>query len=102
MAPILDAPGPALSAGTVALRYITNGSGSGHVVLTEYGRGEPMELVNTTNNDFHHFTNPDVFLLNSPYQEPRYETRGFFKTDAIPDPNSRIPPACRLEMCAQR
>src|SRR5437667_11311173 len=33
--------------GTVDIRYITNGSGNGHVVLSEYGRGEPLESVNT-------------------------------------------------------
>src|SRR5450631_1354356 len=63
--------------GTVAIRYITNGSGTGHVVLAEYGRSEPMESVNTTNPGFHNHTNPDLFLLDSPYVEPMYETRGF-------------------------
>jgi hypothetical protein len=64
-------------AGQVPIRYVTNGSGSGHVVLAEYGRGEPMESVNTTNPAFHNHTNPDIFLLASPYVEPSYETRGF-------------------------
>jgi hypothetical protein len=59
------------------MRYITNGSGSGHAVLSEFGRGEPMESVNTTSPDRHNHTNPDVFLLNSPYAEPSYELRGF-------------------------
>ena len=63
--------------GTITVRYITNGSGSGHVVLGEYGRGEPMESVNTTSPAVHNHTNADVFLLDSPYVEPSYETRGF-------------------------
>jgi hypothetical protein len=65
-------------AGTVAIRYITNGSGSGHVVLAEYGRGEPMESVITADPNFHNHTNPDIFLLDSSYAEPSlYELRGF-------------------------
>lgn len=67
-------------AGTVAIRYITNGSAAGHVVLAEYGRGEPMESVITTDPAFHNHTNPDIFLLDSPYVEPSYETRGFCGT----------------------
>lgn len=66
--------------GTITMRYITSGSNSGHVVLGEYGRGEPMESVNTTNPDYHNHTNPDIFLLDSPYQEPSYELRGFCGT----------------------
>jgi hypothetical protein len=61
----------------VPIRYITNGSGSGHVVLAEYGRGEPMESVITNDPALHNHTNPDIFLLDSPYVEPSYETRGF-------------------------
>jgi hypothetical protein len=61
----------------ITMRYITSGSGSGHVVLGEYGRGEPMESVNTTDPQVHNHTNPDVFLLDSPYVEPSYELRGF-------------------------
>jgi hypothetical protein len=64
-------------AGTVAVRYITNGGGTGHVVLSEYGRGEPMESVITNDPNYHNHTNPDLFLLDSPYVEPSYETRGF-------------------------
>ena len=63
--------------GTITMRYVTTGSGSGHVVLGEYGRGEPMESVNTTSPDRHNHTNPDIFLLDSPYVEPSYELRGF-------------------------
>ena len=63
--------------GTIAIRYISNGSGSGHVVLSEYGRGEPMESVITTTPERHNHTNPDVFLLDTPYLEPSYELRGF-------------------------
>src|SRR5574341_86204 len=63
--------------GTVAIRYITNGSVGGHAALGEYGRGEPMESVNTTSPDFHNHTNPELFLLDSPYVEPSYELRGF-------------------------
>lgn len=66
--------------GTVSIRYITNGSASGHVVLGEYGRGEPMESVITTDPNFHNHTNPDLFLLASPYVEPSYELRGFCGT----------------------
>jgi hypothetical protein len=66
--------------GTIALRYIVSGSGSGRVVLAEYGRGEPMESVNTTSPERHNHTNPDVFLLDSPYVEPSYELRGFCGT----------------------
>lgn len=62
--------------GTITMRYITNGSNSGHVVLGEYGRGEPMESVGTT-PDRHNHTNPDIFLLDTPYVEPSYELRGF-------------------------
>lgn len=64
------------ASGTVTIRYITNGSSAGHVVLGEYGRGEPMESVNTTSPSLHNFTNPDLFFLNSPYVEPLYEQRG--------------------------
>jgi hypothetical protein len=67
-------------AAQVPIRYITNGSGSGHVVLAEYGRGEPMESVITADPAYHNHTNPDVFLLDSPYVEPQYETRGFCGT----------------------
>ena len=67
-------------AAQVPIRYITNGSASGHVVLAEYGRGEPMESVITTDPAFHNHTNPDIFLLDSPYVEPSYETRGFCGT----------------------
>jgi len=66
--------------GTITIRYITDGSGSGHVVLSEYGRGEPMESVNTIDPNRHNHTNPDVFLLDSPYVEPSYELRGFCGT----------------------
>lgn len=66
--------------GTVAIRYVTNGSSSGHAVLSEYGRGEPMESAITTDPQIHNFTNPDVFLLGSPYSEPLYELRGFCST----------------------
>jgi V8-like Glu-specific endopeptidase len=63
--------------GKINLRYVTNGSGSGHVVLSEYGRGEAMESVTTSSPEVHNHTNPDVFLLDSPYVEPSYELRGF-------------------------
>jgi hypothetical protein len=62
--------------GSVSIRYITNGSASGQITLIEYGRGENMESVNTTNPGYHNKTNPDVFLIDSPYLEPLYETRG--------------------------
>jgi hypothetical protein len=80
-------------AGTVAIRYITNGSGSGQVVLAEYGRGEPMESVITNDPNFHNFTNPDIFLLDSPYVEPLYETRGFCNTSAANWENVACVPA---------
>lgn len=63
--------------GKITIRYITAGAGGGHVNLHEYGRGEPMESANTTDPNFHNHTNPDVFLLDSPYVEPSYELRGF-------------------------
>ena len=66
--------------GDVTIRYITNGSNAGHATLGEYGRGEPMESVNTTDPQVHNHTNPDVFLLSSPYAEPSYELRGFCGT----------------------
>jgi hypothetical protein len=61
----------------IVVRYITNGSASGHVVLGEFGRGEGMESVITNTPLRHNHTNPDIFLLDSPYVEPSYETRGF-------------------------
>lgn len=74
------------SDGSVAVRYITNGSGSGHVVLSEYGRGERMESVITANPDYHNHTNPDFFLIDSPYVEPSNELRGFC-SGHVPVPN---------------
>jgi len=68
-------------AGTVTFRYITDGAGTGHVVFGDYGRGEPMESVNTTDPAVHNHTNPDVFLLDSPYAEPSLETRGLCASD---------------------
>ena len=64
-----------LASGTVAIRYITDGSPIGHVVLSDYGRAEEMEsgsdaLLN------HNKTNPDVFLVTSPYVDPLIEKRG--------------------------
>ena len=79
-------PARLAAGGTVAIRYITSGGG-GHVVLDQFGRGEVMESGNPTSEDFHNFTNADLFLLNSPYQEPAIEKRGICTTDAIPDPN---------------
>jgi hypothetical protein len=68
------------ASGVLTMRYITNGGGTGHAILGEYGRGEAMESVNTTNPDYHNHSNPDVFLLTSPYVEPSYERRGFCGT----------------------
>src|ERR1044072_1313498 len=52
---------------TVAIRYITNGSTSGHVVLSSYGRAEEVESGSAAFPGTHNKTNPDVFLLASPY-----------------------------------
>lgn len=62
--------------GTVTVRYITQGSGNGQVTLREYGRGENVESGTATSPGTHNLTNPDVFLLASPYVDPFNETRG--------------------------
>ncbi|MEP6892188.1 MAG: trypsin-like peptidase domain-containing protein [Gaiellaceae bacterium] len=64
------------AAGTVAVRYISNGSAAGHVTLKEYGRGENVESGSASSPGTHNLSNPDVFLLASPYVEPFNETRG--------------------------
>lgn len=86
------------AAGTVTTRYVTNGSASGHAVLGEYGRGEPMESVITADPNFHNHTNPDLFLLASPYVEPSYELRGFCSTTPNWENIARYQPG----MCAPR
>ena len=66
-----------LAGGTmVAIRYITNGSPNGHVVLSDYGRAEEVESGSATSPSTHNRTNPDIFLLASPYVDPLIETRG--------------------------
>ena len=62
--------------GSVAISYITDGSGSGRVTLTEFGRGEKVESGTAGAPSTHNLTNPDIFLLDSPYPEPFNETRG--------------------------
>jgi hypothetical protein len=61
---------------TVTIRYITDGSSTGHVVLSDYGRAEEMESGSAADPSRHNRTNPDVFLLASPYVDPLIETRG--------------------------
>ena len=46
----------------------------------------PMESVITADPNFHNHTNPDLFLLDSPYVEPSYELRGFCSSH-LPTPN---------------
>src|SRR5437588_9779921 len=87
--------------GTVSIRYITNGSTSGHVVLGEYGRGEPMESVITADPNFHNHTNPDLFLLDSPYVEPSYELRGFCSTTPNWENIAGVPPGDVRDTVAQ-
>jgi hypothetical protein len=72
-------------AGTVAIRYITNGASTGHVNLGEYGRGEQVESGTAATPGRHNLTNPDVFLIDSPYAEPFNETRGICVTTAPPN-----------------
>ncbi len=62
---------------TVDIRYITDGSPNGHAVLSDYGRAEGLESDISGTPDYHNITNPDIFLLKSPYVEPMYELRGF-------------------------
>lgn len=64
-----------LAGGTVAIRYITDGSPTGHVVLGDFGRAEEMESGSDATLN-HNKTNPDVFLLSSPYVDPLIEKRG--------------------------
>jgi len=78
--------------GTVTIRSLTNGSTNGHVLLGEYGRGEPMESVNITSPERHNHTNPDLFLLDSPYVEPSYELRGFCSTTPNWENIAAVPP----------
>lgn len=54
--------------GSVTVRYFDDGTGtpSGSATLTRYGRGEALRDGGETN------ANGDIFLLDSPYQDPSY------------------------------
>lgn len=67
-------------AGTVNIQYITVGSPSGSITLSEYGRGEPIISGSPGSPSLYNQTNPDLFLLTNPYDEPFYERRGLCGT----------------------
>ncbi len=55
----------------VEVRYITDGNSSGGVTLLEYGQAEEYDSGGDLSK-----VNPDAFLHENPYREPRFETRG--------------------------
>jgi V8-like Glu-specific endopeptidase len=65
-----------LTGGLVPIRYITNGSSAGSVVLDKYGRGERHEEDPelATFPAFQSFSNCDPFLPGASYVEPQYAT----------------------------
>jgi hypothetical protein len=70
--------------GTVAITYITDGAGTGRVTLAEFGRGEKVESGSALDPSLHNLSNPDIFLLSSPYEEPFNETRGICGGVGVP------------------
>jgi hypothetical protein len=62
--------------GIVQLRYITDGAAAGSATLTGYARGESAITGTPDNPAYYNQTNPDLFLIESTYNEPFYETRG--------------------------
>lgn len=70
--------------GTVTITYVSDGAGTGRVTLFEYGRGEKVESGMASNPSRHNLSNPDIFLLTSPYEEPFNETRGICGGFGVP------------------
>jgi hypothetical protein len=55
-----------VSGNSITVRYLDDGSGTGQVTLSQYGRGEGLQGGGQVN------TNADVFLLGSPFAEPTF------------------------------